>query len=110
MLRMHTATSAEGVKKYFAASDYYAQGLETIGRWGGKLAAMMGLRGTVDQVSFERLCDNLDPRTGQRLTLRTNGERRVGNDMVYSGPKSFGVLAMLAPEEEKRALLQLLCD
>jgi hypothetical protein len=44
MLRMHTATSPEGVKQYFAASDYYAAGLETIGRWGGKLAAMLGAR------------------------------------------------------------------
>ena len=55
MLRIHTATSPEGVKSYFAASDYYAEGPETIGRWGGKLAAMLGLHGTVDQASFERL-------------------------------------------------------
>ena len=53
MLRIHTARSADGVKKYFEAADYYSQGNETVGRWGGKLAAELGLSGTVDKASFE---------------------------------------------------------
>ena len=37
MLRIHTVTSAAGAKSYYQASDYYSQGQETIGQWGGRL-------------------------------------------------------------------------
>ena len=107
MLRFHVATSAYGVKKYFEGSDYYAD--EAVGRWGGKLAERMGLSGTVDKACFDRLCDNRRP-DGTPLTPRTNDDRRVGVDMIYSGPKSFGVVAMMAPDQERRELLQLLAD
>ena len=49
MLRPHTAYSAYGVKKYFETADYYSQGNETVGLWGGKLAAESGLTGPGDQ-------------------------------------------------------------
>src|SRR4051812_13540206 len=104
MLRYHTATSSAGVKKYFEGSDYYAD--EAVGRWGGKLAETLGLSGTVDKASFDRLCDNQRP-DGSPLTQRNNEFRRVGNDNIYSGPKSFGIVAMLAPAEERRDMLQL---
>ena len=42
MLRFHTGTSAYGVKNYFETSDYYCQGNETVGTWGGKLAGGWG--------------------------------------------------------------------
>jgi conjugative relaxase-like TrwC/TraI family protein len=111
MLRIHTATSPEGVKKYFSSSDYYSEGRETVGRWIGKLANQLGLRGEVDRDDFERMCDNLHPATGERLTQRTNSNRRVGYDMVFdAGAKSFSVLVALAPEEEKRRLMQAFDD
>ena len=112
MLRMHTATSASAVKNYFKVSDYYAEGesQETVGRWGGELARRLGLEGRVTKDAFDKLCDNIHPATGQPLTPRTNGERRVGNDHVYSGPKSFGVVAMLGPQEVRDDLLALLAD
>ena len=68
MLTIHTATSAAEVKKYFDMADYYSEGQETVGLWGGRLAERLGLAGTVDKASFERLCDNLHPQTGDRLT------------------------------------------
>jgi conjugative relaxase-like TrwC/TraI family protein len=107
MLRFHVATSAYGVKKYFEGSDYYAD--EAVGKWGGMLADRLGLSGQVDKASFDRLCDNLRP-DGQKLTPRNNDGRRVGVDMIYSGPKSFGVVTMLAADKERRDLLQLLAD
>ena len=39
MLTIHEVTSATDAKNYYAASDYYSQGQETVGAWGGKLAA-----------------------------------------------------------------------
>ena len=104
MLRIHTATSAAAVKNYFGKADYYSQGQETVGEWFGKLADRLGLSGQVTKDAFDRLCDNKHPHLDQPLTQRTNQERRIGNDMVFSGPKSFSVIEGLAGEVERRDL------
>jgi conjugative relaxase-like TrwC/TraI family protein len=109
MLTIYGQTSAAAVKSYFSAADYYSEGQETVGRWGGKLAPLLGLRGTVEKAEFDRMCDNLHPVTGERLTQRTNDNRRVGYDFVLSGPKSFSIALALAPEE-LRAYLQKAFD
>jgi conjugative relaxase-like TrwC/TraI family protein len=105
MLRIHPVTSATDAKSYYASSDYYTEGQELLGRWGGKLAGQLGLSGTVDNPSFDRMCDNLHPKTGRPLTPRTNDERRVGYDFVFSAPKSFSDIEALASEDERRRLL-----
>ena len=107
MLRFHTATSSTGVKNYFGSADYYSQGSETVGRWGGRLAPELGLEGPVTQEAFGQLCDNINPRTGKRLTARTNEFRRVGEDMIFSLPKDVGAAIMLAPEETRDRLLAM---
>ena len=104
MLTIYGQTSAAAVKDYFSAADYYSEGQETVGRWGGKLAPLLGLRGQVEKDDFERMCDNLHPQTGDRLTQRTNDNRRVGYDFVFSGPKSFSIALALAPEEIRTQL------
>ncbi|WP_337173561.1 MobF family relaxase [Paludisphaera sp.] len=105
MLRIHQVTTASGAKSYYAASDYYAEGQETVGVWGGRLAEELGLSGAVDKASFDRLCDNLHPATGKSLTPRTNSERRVGYDFVFSAPKSFSIVETLAGESDRQELL-----
>lgn len=105
MLRIHPVTSATDAKSYYASSDYYTEGQELIGRWGGQLARQLGLSGTADKPSFDRMCDNLHPKTGLPLTPRTNDERRVGYDFVFSAPKSFSDLEALASEDERTRLL-----
>jgi conjugative relaxase-like TrwC/TraI family protein len=105
MLRIHEVTSASHAKAYYAASDYYTEGQEVAGEFMGKLAAKLGLSGTVDKASFDALCDNLNPKTGKPLTPRTNDERRVGKDFVFSGPKSFSIVEALASEDERQCLL-----
>ena len=99
MLTIYGQTSAAAVKNYFTAADYYSEGQETVGHWGGKLAPLLGLRGEVEKADFDRMCDNLHPVTGERLTQRTNDHRRIGYDFVLSGPKSFSIALALAPEE-----------
>src|SRR3954454_376881 len=59
-----------------------------------------GLSGTVDKFSFERLCDNLDPRTGQPLTVRTRSERTVGYDFTFSVPKSVSLLYAMSGDQD----------
>lgn len=99
MIRITQQDNAGNAKRYYATADYYSEGQEIIGSWGGKGASRLGLTGTVDKFSFERLCDNLDPRTGQALTVRTRSERRVGYDFTFSVPKSVSVLYAMSGDQ-----------
>src|SRR5258707_15242490 len=100
MLRINQTCSAKDAKRYYATADYYSEGQEIVGAWGGKGASRLGLSGTVDQFSFERLCDNLHPVTGDPLTVRTRSERRVGYDFTFSVPKSVSVLYALSGDQD----------
>ena len=95
MLRVIQTKSAEGAKSYYSRSDYLSEGQELVGKWGGKGATMLGLSGTVDKQSFDRLCDNQDPRTGERLTLRTKANRSVGYDFNFHSPKGLSLAYFL---------------
>lgn len=46
----------------------------------------------MDKPSFDRLCDNLDPRDDTKLTARTRTDRTVGYDFTFSVPKSVSLL------------------
>src|SRR5207244_4284250 len=99
MIRVTQQNSGAAAKKYYATADYYSEGQEIVGSWGGKGASRLGLEGTVDQFSFEALCDNLDPRTGKKLTARTDTERRVGYDFTFSVPKSVSLLYAMSGDQ-----------
>jgi conjugative relaxase-like TrwC/TraI family protein len=99
MIRITQQNSAKDAKRYYATADYYSEGQELVGSWGGKGASRLGLEGTVDKFSFERLCDNLDPRTGNPLTVRTRSERRVGYDFTFSVPKSVSLLYAMSGDQ-----------
>lgn len=100
MIRISQQESASGAKRYYATSDYYSEGQEIVGLWGGKAAARLGLSGTVDKDSFERLCDNIDPRTGEPLTVRTRSDRTVGYDFTFSVPKSVSLLYAMSGDQD----------
>src|ERR1700674_4010676 len=100
MIRITQQASAAGAKRYYATADYYSEGQELVGSWGGKGASRLGLEGTVDQFSFERLCDNLDPRTGNPLTVRTRTDRTVGYDFTFSVPKSVSLLYAMSGDQD----------
>lgn len=100
MLRITPSTSAKGAKEYFTQSltrsDYYLEGQEVAGLWGGKGAEMLGLQGEVGEREYFALIDNLDPNTGGKLTPRQKDNRRVGYDFTFSAPKSVSVLYELS--------------
>ena len=100
MLRVTQQDSASGAKRYYASADYYSEGQEIIGSWGGDGAKRLGLDGVVDKFSFDRLCDNLHPTTGESLTVRTRTERTVGYDFTFSVPKSVSLLYAMTGDRD----------
>src|SRR5882724_9755447 len=100
MIRITQQDSAKDAKRYYASADYYSEGQEIIGSWGGQGARLLGLEGVVDRFSFDRLCDNLDPRDGTPLTVRTRADRTVGYDFTFSVPKSVSVLYALSGDRD----------
>src|ERR1700690_2879894 len=99
MIRISQQNSAAGAARYYATADYYTEGQELVGAWGGKGAARLGLAGTVDKFSFDRLCNNLHPQTGAPLTVRTRSERTVGYDFTFSVPKSVSLLYAMSGDQ-----------
>jgi len=93
MLRIVQNTSAAGAKSYFSTADYYAPGQQELkGVWRGKGAERLGLGGTIEKQAWEALCDNRNPKTGEKLTARQKSERRVGYDVNFHVPKSVSLL------------------
>ena len=106
MLRIFQSTSAEAAKQYYtdalSRSDYYLDGQEVVGGWGGQASTYLcldrnegGTPRPLDQKAFARLCDNLHPLTGERLTPRTRDDRTVGYDFSFHAPKGVSVLHAL---------------
>src|SRR6202047_1974683 len=99
MIRITQQNSGAAAKQYYATADYYSEGQEIVGSWGGRGASRLGLEGTVDKFSFERLCDNIDPMTGKPLTVLTRSERTVGYDFTFSVPKSVSLLYAMSGDQ-----------
>jgi len=104
-------------KKYFkehlAVGDYYAEGQTIPGQWFGQGAVDLGLNGITTSDEFARLCENLHPQTGERLTLRQKttrtemnadgkehetANRRVFYDFTFSPPKSVSIAALVGDD------------
>lgn len=104
MLRITVNKSAKGAVKYFddglTKSDYYAEKGEIIGKWQGKLAEQLNLKGEVSRDDFEALANNKNPETGEQLTARNSENRRVGYDFTFDVPKSVSLVYSQTKDED----------
>jgi hypothetical protein len=103
MLSVTPSVNAQQAKDYFTRHmdrDYYLRdAAEFPGQWHGRGAELLGLSGQVDKESYFRLCDNLDPRTGEPLTPRTKADRRVSYDFTFNAPKSVTLARELGGDD-----------
>jgi conjugative relaxase-like TrwC/TraI family protein len=103
MLSVTPSVNAQQAKDYFTRHmdrDYYLRdSAEFPGEWHGRGAEMLGLSGLVDKESYFRLCDNLDPRTGEPLTPRNKANRRVSYDFTFNAPKSVTLARELGGDD-----------
>ena len=93
MLRVIQSSTASAKGYYSSKSEYYAGGRQELpGRWGGRGADMLGLRGEVSQRAADALCENCNPATGQKLTVRQRKDRTPGYDFNFHACKSASIL------------------
>lgn len=94
MLRINASSNAAGAAKYFddglSRADYFAADEHTLGQWGGKAAAQLGLVGQVDKADFVNLANNRKP-DGTKLNPRDSDRRKVAYDFTFSVPKSASI-------------------
>jgi conjugative relaxase-like TrwC/TraI family protein len=83
--------------------DYFTGRGESPGRWLGRGAAALGLRGTVEDGELSMLIAGRDPRTGR--TLREQPVKVAALDLTFSAPKSVSVLHAVADERVSAALV-----
>jgi len=100
--RLTAMTFVNHLKNAKAAKDYYTQHIapgdgryyteenaqQMKGVWHGAGAKMLHLSGEVQQEDFFKLCDNVNPVTGETLTQRNREDRRVMTDLTFDAPKS----------------------
>ena len=99
MLRISAQKSSATIRRLYATARYYEQGLGIIGRWGGRGAERLGLRGTVTISGLNELYDNRHPTSGERLTVRVRPNRTIAYTFRFSLPKSVSLLYGLYREE-----------
>jgi conjugative relaxase-like TrwC/TraI family protein len=113
MLRITESESSSAAKSYFGGSlkrgDYYMDGQELAGSWGGKAALMLGLDGPVKEKDFCRMLENIRP-DEHRLTVRTVANRRPGYDLTFDVPKSVSLLHAIGGDERIVAAMKAALD
>ena len=91
-------------EKHLVHSDYYDSNKTIEGRWYGKGAALLGLRGVVDAKDFAALMRGEDPRDGSSLRMLGGGDKSDSDgdttakrcsaiDSTVSAPKGFSIIA-----------------
>ena len=110
MLTYNIAEDKQQLKDYFrkglSKDDYYIRDELIAGQWRGQGAEKLGLKGEVTKADFERLVDNENPKTKERLTARNKSNRRISYDFTFSVPKSVSLVYAITKDERILASFQ----
>lgn len=110
MLSITPRYDASEVKRYHQADlldDEFNGGGPLKAQWFGKAKDLLGLPDFATKDDFDRLCDNLHPVTGERLTSRNRADRVVAYDFTFNCPKSVSLLHTLSGDGRiKEAVLR----
>ncbi len=91
-----TNVSTGQAATYYQKDSYY--GAEP-GKWQGKGAKVLGLRGDIDYEDFKNAIQSLDPRKPEPdkpLVKRgVGGDRRPGTDLTFSAGKGLSIQALI---------------
>jgi len=111
VLTIRAMTGGEGyAQRHLRQSDYYDQSRTVEGKWHGRGAQLLGLKGEVTSEDFEAVRQGFDPQTGVFLRQRHGADRIASNgeeqskarslyDMTFSAPKSVSVMAIVGGDE-----------
>ena len=98
MLSVANVRSAGGAASYFANDNYYTKAdADRSGKWVGKGAEYLGLKGEVEAGAFEAILRGELP-DGSRLGSEIRGHR-PGTDLTFSLPKSWSLLALVGGDK-----------
>jgi conjugative relaxase-like TrwC/TraI family protein len=85
---------------HMARKDYLTEGDRVEMTWHGRGAERLGLKGTVDEHDFTRLCKGRHPVTNEKLMQRDNGEnRRVCYFGQISAPKDVSIACLVGGDQ-----------
>jgi conjugative relaxase-like TrwC/TraI family protein len=105
LLRAIVSMDAAATTRYFTGGslgmEYYLEG-DGLSTWCGKGSELLGLEGPVKHADFKALCENCHPESGEQLTPRLRGNRRVCVDFNLHVPKSVSVVYALTGDKELR--------
>ena len=106
MISLGAISSPAGAAAYYTKDNYYSGAeAEAVGRWHGDGAEALGLRGPVENTSFEAVLAGQLP-NGAQIKTPDGQDRRAGIDLVFSAPKSMSLLAMLGGDPRLITALQ----
>lgn len=105
MLSFSTPASAAKAATYYreeyTRGDYYTEGEEVLGQWGGRLAGELGLSGGIQREPFQAVTEGRHPCSGEVLVRgqAATGEHRAGFDGTFSAPKSLSIQALVGGDQ-----------
>ena len=103
-----TTLKGSGAGRYYTEHlpSYYLDGDEPLGRWWGRGADRLGLRGKIADEGFLAVMAGHDPATGRDLGRRMGEGSVRGYDATFSAPKSVSVLFALGDPEARRQVVE----
>ena len=92
----HSQQGHVGRDGAYYSTGYYSTGAPST--WHGTLAADIGLSGAVKTGDLEAMLSGETPQ-GETFGTRRSGNRRMGNDLTISAPKSISIQALALNDE-----------